>query len=59
MIIIKEEFTAGQFDLPYVKIYSNITPKIEDVKTNKIYIAVKNRPLAIEKYRLENIKEKI
>jgi hypothetical protein len=57
MIIVKEEFTAGAFDLPYVKIYSNTTNKLKDTKTNKIYTATEEKPLTVERYRLNSIEE--
>lgn len=57
MIIIKEEFTAGAFDLPYVKIYSTNTTELKDIATGKVYTATIIDPLTIEKHRLDEIKD--
>ncbi len=57
MIIKKEEFTAGAFDLPYVKIYSNTTTELKDKKTGKTYTATEQNPLTIEKYRFNDFDE--
>ena len=57
MIIIKEEFTAGAFDLPYVCLYSDETNKLKNTKSNKISIATYDEPLVIEKNKKKYIIE--
>lgn len=58
MIIVKEEFTAGAFDLPYVKIYSTLT-NIKDKKTGNTYTATFEKPLVIEKRKFEDMEESL
>ena len=59
MIIVKEEFTAGAFDLPYVKIYSNTTTELKDKKTGKTYTATFEKPLIVEKRKFEDMEESL
>jgi hypothetical protein len=59
MIIKKEEFTAGAFDLPYVKIYSTLTNTLKDKKTGKTHTATFEKPLIVEKRKFEDMEESL
>ena len=59
MILIKEEFTAGAFDLPYVKIYSTLTNTLKDKKTANTHTATFEKPLIVEKRKFEDMEESL
>ena len=59
MIIVKEEFTAGAFDLPYVKIYSTLTDILKDKESGNTYTATFEKPLIVEKRKFEDMEESL